>query len=72
MQHIKIKYGLLPLASFLASASIALAAHAPGHAPPPPPDTTACKNGGWMLSGFKNQGDCVSAIASEGKAQGNP
>jgi len=34
-----------------------------------------CKNGGWMTSEdpvFKNQGDCVSSFASQGKAKGNP
>ncbi len=35
----------------------------------------ACKNGGWMTSEapvYKNQGDCVSSFASQGKARGNP
>ncbi len=35
----------------------------------------ACKNDGWMTSEapvYKNQGDCVSSFASEGKARGNP
>lgn len=34
-----------------------------------------CKNGGWMTSNttiYKNQGDCVSSFASNGKAKGNP
>lgn len=34
-----------------------------------------CKNGGWMSFNspfFKNQGDCVSFVASQGKANGNP
>ncbi len=34
-----------------------------------------CKNGGWQLFSnptFKNQGDCVSYVASGGKAKGNP
>jgi hypothetical protein len=38
-------------------------------------DKNACKNGGWMTSNspvFKNQGDCVSFFASNGKAKGNP
>lgn len=74
----KWKYAFIPLASVLATTGIALAAHAPGHAPPLPPDTSACKNGGWMTAsgpdeaGFKNQGDCVSSVASGGKAKGNP
>jgi len=34
----------------------------------------ACKNGGWQTfqTAYKNQGDCVSAVASNGKAKGNP
>lgn len=38
-------------------------------------DKEGCKNGGWMASNspvFKNQGDCVSSFASQGKAKGNP
>ena len=40
--------------------------------PPPPtelPTTTAqCLKGGWQTFGvFKNQGDCVSFVASKGK-----
>jgi hypothetical protein len=34
-----------------------------------------CKNGGWETSNspeYKNQGDCVSAVASNDKAKGNP
>ncbi len=34
-----------------------------------------CKNGGWMAFNsptYKNQGDCVSAVASQGRAKGNP
>lgn len=34
-----------------------------------------CKENGWERSNdpvYKNQGDCVSVIASEGKAKGNP
>jgi hypothetical protein len=36
--------------------------------PPPPPTTTdPCKNGGWQnFSIFKNQGDCVSFVATGG------
>ena len=34
-------------------------------APPPPTTTEQCKNGGWKTYGvFKNQGDCVSFVAS--------
>jgi hypothetical protein len=42
------------------------------------PQTTAdCKNGGWQNLGdgdrnpFKNQGDCVSYVATKGKNGGN-
>lgn len=34
-----------------------------------------CKHGGWESFNnptYKNQGDCVSAVASKGKAKGNP
>lgn len=48
---------------------MALAAVTP---PPPPsePTTTAeCKHGGWKNYGdlFKNQGDCVSFVVTEGR-----
>jgi len=34
----------------------------------PPTSTAECKNGGWQLFGnFKNQGDCVSYVATGGK-----
>ena len=40
-------------------------------APPPPPTPTTreqCMNGGWRTYGvFKNQGDCVSFVATKGK-----
>ncbi len=33
-----------------------------------PKDTAECKNGGWQTFGvFKNQGDCVSFVATGGK-----
>jgi hypothetical protein len=33
-----------------------------------------CKDGGWknFQTEYKNQGDCVSSVASQGKAKGNP
>lgn len=33
-----------------------------------------CKNGGWknFQTQYKNQGDCVSSVASQGRAGGNP
>ena len=37
-------------------------------APPLPTSQDQCKNGGWQSFGvFKNQGDCVSFVASGGK-----
>ncbi|MBC5811138.1 MAG: hypothetical protein GIW95_09880 [Candidatus Eremiobacteraeota bacterium] len=39
---------------------------------PPPMPTSAdqCKKGGWRTFGiFKNQGDCVSFVATKGKNQ---
>jgi hypothetical protein len=44
-----------------------------GVPPNPPPSKDACKNGGWMTftdaqaRPFKNQGDCVSYVATGGK-----
>jgi hypothetical protein len=39
-------------------------------APPAPTNKDQCKNGGWQsFGGFKNQGDCVSFVASGGKNQ---
>lgn len=46
--------------------------------PPVPTSKDECKKGGWMNMAndegnpFKNQGDCVSFVASGGKALGNP
>ena len=40
-----------------------------------PTTTQECKNDGWRTftnPRFKNQGDCVSFVASEGRARGNP
>jgi hypothetical protein len=37
-------------------------------APPLPTSKDQCKNGGWRnFPGFKNQGDCVSFVATEAK-----
>jgi hypothetical protein len=37
-------------------------------APPLPTSKDQCKNGGWRAFGvFKNQGDCVSFVATKGK-----
>lgn len=41
----------------------------------PPLTKDECKDDGWMTFNnplFKNQGDCVSFVASDGKAKGNP
>ena len=39
--------------------------------PPLPTSKDQCKNGGWQSFGtlFKNQGDCVSFVATGGKNQ---
>jgi hypothetical protein len=42
---------------------------------PSPTSKDQCKNNGWKTFNnptYKNQGDCVSAVASNGKAKGNP
>jgi hypothetical protein len=46
----------------------------PGGTPPPPPPPTLptttdqCRDGGWQtFKVFKNQGDCVSFVATKGK-----
>jgi hypothetical protein len=37
-------------------------------APPVPTRTSDCKNGGWQaFDVFKNQGDCVSYVATDGR-----
>ena len=39
----------------------------------PPLDKDECKNGAWMTFNtpvFRNQGDCVSFVASNGRARG--
>lgn len=43
--------------------------------PVSPTSKDECKNGGWkdgFQTQYKNQGDCVSFVASHGKAKGNP
>lgn len=41
-----------------------------------PTSTDQCKNGGWrnftVPHRFKNEGDCVSWVASQARARGNP
>jgi len=56
----------------LAFAAVGQAAAQPPPPPPPPstlPTTTAqCLNGGWQtFKVVKNQGDCVSFVATKGK-----
>lgn len=59
--------GAIPLLVF---AAVGQAAAQP---PPPPPQplpttTEQCLNGGWQtFKVFKNQGDCVSFVATKGK-----
>lgn len=60
--------GLLAVSALLFTASTASAAITP----PPPPEPTSpdqCKHGGWRSFGdmFKNQGDCVSFVVTNGK-----
>jgi cell division septation protein DedD len=57
-----------PTALFTATATPTAGAGAPT-------STDQCKNGGWRnftSPRFKNQGDCVSYVASQGRAGGNP
>lgn len=35
--------------------------------PAPPTTVEQCKKGGWQQYGFKNQGDCVAFVATNGK-----
>jgi len=43
----------------------------PSPSPSPIPLTKdECKDGGWMIFGYSNQGQCVAFVASEGKAGG--
>ena len=57
----------------LAFAAVGQTAAQPGGPPPPPPTTlptttAQCLNGGWQnYKVFKNQGDCVSFVATKGK-----
>lgn len=56
--------------ALLAVAGVSLAAIMPPPEPVPmPTDISDCKKGGWMNYGdlFKNQGDCVSFVATDGK-----
>jgi len=59
--------GAIPLLVF---AVVGQAAAQPTGDPPPPPTLTKeqCFNGGWQkFTVFKNQGDCVSFVATKGK-----
>lgn len=60
--------GAIAVSAFLFTVSIAFAAITP----PPvtvPTSKDQCKHGGWQDFGsmFKNQGDCVSFVATGGK-----
>ena len=61
--------GAIPLLVFAAFGQAA----AQSNPPPPPPPTLPttkeqCFNGGWQdFKVFKNQGDCVSFVATKGK-----
>lgn len=65
----KLKFSAAIIGVTLASIAIAQ----PSPPPPPPPVSlpTAkeqCYNGGWQtFKVFKNQGDCVSYVATKGK-----
>lgn len=59
----------LLVASWLAAVGIA-AADIIIDPPPMPQSPSDCKNGGWEVYGvFKNQGDCVSFVATDEKNQ---
>jgi nitrous oxidase accessory protein NosD len=68
--------GVVDVLPFLGAPSPATTGNCP---PPPLPTPTSkddCKNGGWMQladdqgNKFKNQGDCVSYVATQGKNKG--
>jgi hypothetical protein len=53
----------------------ATATRTPTAAAGAPTTAAQCMNGGWRNftnPTFKNQGDCVSFVASQGRAKGNP
>jgi len=59
--------------STLVGLAIAVPVFAAVLLPPPgdlPTDKEQCKKGGWQVYGvFKNQGDCVSFVATGGRNQ---
>lgn len=68
------KYIISVLAALAIAAPVFAAVTPPPPPPPPPSDLPTskdqCKNGGWENYGvFKNQGDCVSFVATDGKNQ---
>ena len=76
MTRTKRKFNSLRRASIFVAAFAAFGqtvAQTPPPPPPPPPQTlptstSQCLNGGWQtFKVFKNQGDCVSFVATKGK-----
>ena len=45
-----------------AAVALGCAVLAPASLAAPAPGKDACKNGGWQAAGYKNQGQCVSAV----------
>lgn len=68
-----MKKYIVSVLAFLAIATPIFAAVTPPPPPPPsnlPTDKEQCKKSGWETYGvFKNQGDCVSFVATQGKNQ---
>jgi hypothetical protein len=59
-----------PLTSSVVSGSVLTGDVVVVDAPPFPTSKDECKNGGWRnFPGFKNQGDCVSFVATGGRNQ---
>ncbi len=59
----------LAAAAFFVAAGTALAAFTPPPAPTEPTSVDQCKKNGWRNYGdmFKNQGDCVSFVVTDGR-----
>ena len=62
----KVAYAAASLALLASTAGSALASAEP---PPFPVSADQCKHDGWRAYGelFKNQGDCVSFVTTDGK-----
>ena len=65
----KISFAVLASSLLLGLASTAFAAVIPPPPPTLPTDASECKKDGWRNYGdtFKNQGDCVSFVATNGR-----